>query len=97
MIVVPLIGGAAYAHQTFSMQLGDNLIDFKLDYITVAGPAWSLDASINGEPVISGAMLEPGVDIAKVYNAGIGKLVFVGEPVTLDNLGKSNKLVWVPA
>ena len=39
-------------------------------------------------------MLEPGADIIETYNAGIGKLYFHGADVTLDNLGKDNKLVW---
>lgn len=96
MIVIPLIGGAANAHQQFDMQLGDNFLSFTLNYITTAGPAWSLDIDLGGERLISGAMLEPGAELTRNYQYGIGRLVFVGADPTLDNLGRSNNLVWVP-
>lgn len=95
MINIPLVGGAANAHQIFTVQLGSNFLQFTLNYITVAGPAWSLDIDREGVRLVSGAMLEPGADIIQHYNAGIGKLIFVGDDVTLDNLGANNSLVWV--
>lgn len=95
MIDVPLLNGAANAHYTFTMQLGDNLMLFTLNYKTLTGPAWSLDISIEGVTVIYGAMLEPNAIITQSYNAGIGRLVFTGADVTLDNLGVDNKLTWV--
>ena len=96
MITIPLRGGAVNAHQKFNVQLGDNFLEFTLNYITLAGPAWSVDVRREGELLIAGAMLEPGADIAQNYEAGIGKLYFIGENVTLDNLGINNTLVWVP-
>ena len=39
--------------------------------------------------------IEPNAVITDNYEAGIGRLVFVGDEVTLDNLGVNNKLVWV--
>jgi len=49
----------------------------------------------DGSPLVRGAMLEPGCDVIANYRANIGLLVFVGDPVTLDNLGIANHLVWV--
>ena len=95
MITIPLLNGAANAHQTFDIQLGDNLLTFTLNYITVYGPAWSVDISLDDVELISGTMLEPNAVITDNYNANIGRLVFVGADVTLDNLGVDNKLVWV--
>lgn len=93
MITIPLQGGASNAHQTFSVQLGENFLEFNLNYIT-RFPGWSLDISREGEQLILGAMLVPGAEITKNFSADIGRLLFVGDEVTLDNLGQSNKLVW---
>lgn len=94
-IVIPLLGGSVNAHQQFTMQLGDNLLTFTLNFITLAGPAWSLDVANEGVPLIAGAMLEPDAIISQPYDADIGRLVFTGLDVTLDNLGVDNKLTWV--
>ena len=94
MITIPLKSGAANAHQTLNIQLGDNFLEFTLNYVTLFGPAWSVDIRREGELLVAGAMLEPGGDIIETYEAGIGKLYFFGAEVTLDNLGKDNTLVW---
>lgn len=96
MITIPLKNGASNAHQVFTIQLGDNFLQFTINYITIAGPAWSVDISREGVALISGAMFEPNAVITAGYEAGIGDLVFIGDDVTLDNLGVNNKLVWVP-
>lgn len=95
MITIPLLNGAANAHQRFTIQLGDNLLEFTLNYVTTYGPAWSVDIVCEGVTIISGAMLEPNAVITDNYEADIGRLVFVGEDVTLDNLGVDNSLLWV--
>lgn len=95
MITIPLLNGAANAHQRFTIQLGDNLLEFTLNYVTTYGPAWSVDIAREGVTLVSGAMLEPNAVITDGYEAGIGRLVFVGENVTLDNLGLDNSLLWV--
>jgi hypothetical protein len=95
MITVPLLNGSANAHQVFTIQLGVNSLQFTINYVTVAGPAWSVDISREGVALISGAMLEPNAVITDNYNADIGRLVFTGDDVTLDNLGTFNRLVWV--
>lgn len=95
MKTIPLKNGATNAHQEFSVQLGDKFLDFTINYVTIAGPSWSVDISYRGVVLIAGAMLEPNAVITDNYEAGIGRLVFVGDDVTLDNLGVNNKLVWV--
>jgi len=96
MATIPLSGGAVNAHQEFSIQLGDNVLEFRVNYIT-RSPGWSVDISREGDLLIAGAMLVPGAEITKNYNAGIGRLVFVGDEPTLDNLGTANSLVWEDA
>ncbi len=98
MLEIPLSGGAANAHQQFSVRLGDSVVDISLNYISYTGePAWSMDIHRDGYPLVRGAMLVPGCDVIAPYRAGIGMLIFTGEPVTLDNLGIDNHMVWVEA
>lgn len=96
MLVIPLRNGAANAHQRFTVQLGENSIDFEVDFISYLDyPAWTMNLLRDGTRLVSGAMLEPGCDVIQNYKAGIGQLVFVGSEVTLDNLGVDNSLVWI--
>lgn len=96
MNVIPLAAGAANAHQEFAIQLGDSYLEFALNYISYTDvPAWSMDIYRDGSALVMGAMLEPGCDVIANYDAGVGRLVFTGKPVTLDNLGIDNRLVWV--
>ncbi len=93
---IPLSNGSSNAHQRFNIQLGDNYLDFEVDYISYTDkPAWSMNILRDGTPLVSGAMLVPGADVTNGYRANIGRFVFVGDEVTLDNLGVSNHLVWV--
>ncbi|MGL4251054.1 MAG: phage baseplate plug family protein [Aeromonas sp.] len=93
---LPIKGGAENSHQEFSFPLGDNFLDFTLDYVTYTDtPGWSMNIYRDGTPLVMGAMLVPGCDVIEGYRAQIGRLVFVGEEVTLDNLGVDNHLVWV--
>lgn len=97
MIAIPLAAGVDNAHQRFSVQLGDSLIAFEIDFISyLDAPAWSMNLARGGVRLVSGAMLEPGSDIIQSYRAGIGQMVFTGKDVTLDNLGIDNFLVWIP-
>lgn len=97
MNVIPLRAGAENAHQRFSAQLGDNLIDFEIDFVSYLDePAWSMNLLRDGTRIVAGAMLEPGSDIIQSYRTGIGQMVFTGANVTLDNLGIDNFLVWIP-
>jgi len=97
MLTIPLAAGVDNAHQRFSVQLGDNLIAFQVDFISyLDAPAWSMNLVRGGVTLASGVMLEPGSDVIQSYQAGIGQLVFTGKDVTLDNLGIDNFLVWIP-
>ena len=97
MYVIPLRPGAINAHQRFSLQLGENLIEFEVDFISyLDAPAWSMNLTRDGSRLVSGAMLEPGSDVIQSYRAGIGQMVFTGADVTLNNLGVDNFLVWIP-
>lgn len=93
---IPLSNGSANAHQRFSLQLGDNYLDFEVDYLSYLDvPAWTLSILRDATPLVLGAMLVPGADVVSGYRANIGRFVFVGDEVTLDNLGVNNHLVWV--
>lgn len=97
MQTIPLAAGVDNAHQRFSVQLGDNLVAFQIDFISyLDAPAWSMNLTRGGVRLASGVMLEPGSDIIQSYRTGIGQLVFTGKDVTLDNLGIDNFLVWIP-
>jgi len=91
--VIPLEGGAVNAHQEFSVQLGDNLVQFQLNFLQTG--QWSCNLSIEGVVIVAGAMLEPNADIIAVNQLTIGQLVFIGADTTLDNLGIDNTLLWV--
>ncbi len=93
MIEVPLQGGAKNSHQRFSIQLGKNLVDFRIDWNYLYN-RWALNLSIEGVDVLSGGILSAGAAVNR-YVPGMGRLYFVGEDATLDNLGKSNTLVWL--
>ncbi len=93
---IPLSNCSANAHQEFTLQLGDNYLDFQINYISYTDtPAWTMNILRDGTPLVLGAMLVPGADVTSGYTADIGRFVFVGDEVTLDNLGKDNHLVWV--
>lgn len=99
MITIPLVNGAENAHQVFSVQLGDNFLTFTLNFVTRSltddnFAAWVVDIEREGELLIAGAPLSPGTNIVENYDLGIGRLVFVGDTPTLNNLGESNSLVW---
>lgn len=92
---IPLIGGSANAHQLFTVQLGDNLVDITLSYLQVG--QWSMNIDREGVRLVSGAMLEPNCDIISAWNLtdDIGRFVITGADPTLDNLGIDNTLSWV--
>ena len=96
MTEIPLSNGSVNAHQRFGIQLGENYLDFEIDYLSYLDvPAWTMNILRDGTYLVTGAMLVPGADVIANYRADIGRLVFVGDEVTLDNLGTDNHLVWV--
>ena len=92
---ISLQGGSVNAHQTFSVQLGDNFLTFTLGY--KQSGQWSMDIDREGVRLVSGAMLEPSCDIIERQGLtdDIGRFVLVGADTTLDNLGVANTLTWV--
>lgn len=90
---IPLIGGAVNAHHTFSVQLGDRLIGFRLNYLQTG--QWVVDLSENNVVIAAGLNLESECDIIEGYNLALGQLVFIGDDTTLNNLGINNGLFWV--
>lgn len=96
MIGIPLRNGSANAHQRFAMLLGDNFLNFEVDFISyIDTPQWSINIYRDGTPLVLGAMLAPGADVIANFDAGIGSIVFVGDEPTIDNLGIANNLVWM--
>jgi len=91
---IPLQGGAVNSHQVFTAQLGENLIEFDLNYVQTG--QWVVNLKREGITLAEGIMLEPNADIIGLYDLGIGSLVFIGADTTLDNLGLENQLIWVP-
>lgn len=90
---IPLFSGAVNAHQRQTVQLGDNLIDLQINY--VQSGQWSMDVYRAGVLLAAGCMLEPNTDVIRAARLDIGRLIFIGEDTTLDNLGTANRLVWV--
>lgn len=92
---IPLEGGSINAHQTFTVQLGDNLLDVTLSYLQSG--QWSVNIDREGVRIVSGAMLEPNCDVISAWNLtdDIGRLVITGDEPTLDNLGVDNTFSWV--
>lgn len=93
MIEIPLQAGAQNSHQRFAVQLGDNLVDFRLDW-NFLYDRWAVNLSIEGASILSGGILAAGAAVNR-HAPDMGRLYFVGEDATLDNLGKSNTLVWI--
>jgi hypothetical protein len=93
--VISLEGGSVNAHQSFSVQLGDNFLTFTLGYLQSG--QWFVNIDREGVRLVSGAMLEPNCDTIEAWNLtdDIGWLVFTGADTTLDNLGVENTLTWV--
>lgn len=92
---IPLDAGSVNAHQTFSVQLGDNFLAFTLDYKQTG--QWSMNIDREGVRLVSGAMLETNCDIIERQGLtdDIGRFVLTGADTTLDNLGIANTLTWV--
>lgn len=100
MIEITLKAGSANAHQRFTQRLGDNLLEFRINYLAYQEVGlWTLDIYRDGAPAALGLGLNAGAIMTNGYNLpdDIGRLIFVGAEATLDNLGQDNHLVWLPA
>lgn len=98
MIEIPLQNGAANAHQKFSQRLNGMLVSFEVNYVTYSkSPYWIFNLYQDGFPLALGVPLNPNGDLLANHAVkNFGRLVFVGDEPTLDNLGITNNLVWVP-
>lgn len=94
MITIPLQGGAVNAHPVFQIQLGDNLVEFRINWVSTES-YWSADLYVEGVLKCAGVILLVGDELIGTYNSGLGRLVMSGDEPTLDNLGTSNTLVWI--
>lgn len=100
MIQIPLRNGSANAHQRFTQRLGENLLEFRIDYLAYQEvPMWTMSIYRDGAPVALGMGLQAGAVMTEAYNLpdDIGRFMLVGDEATLDNLGRDNHLVWLPA
>lgn len=93
---IELQSGAANAHQSFTVTLGERDITFRLDWMPYQFiPKWNLNLYEGDTPLVLGLILAVGCDLLEAYHLGIGKLVLVGDEPTLENLGTNNSLVLV--
>ena len=100
MIEIALRSGSANAHQRFTQRLGGNLLEFRVNFLAYQEvPLWIMDVYRDGAPVALGLGLNAGAVVTEAYNLpeDLGRLMFVGAEATLENLGKDNHLVWLPA
>lgn len=100
MINVTLKSGAQNAHQRFSQRINDRLLSFEVDYVSYTEKHyWVMNVYQDGTPIALGMPLNSGAILMANHNLGkdFGQFVFVGDEATIDNLGVSNKLVWIPS
>ena len=92
--IIPLEPLAA---QSFNAQLGDNLVRFRIQWMTRFDKFRMDMYASNGQAISEGRILHPGIDLfAGIYPPGVsyGRLMMVGDLPTPDNLGIDNQLVW---
>lgn len=90
---IPLNSG--FAFQRFSVQLGNHFLKFYIRWLT-RFDYYTVDIYENNQPVALGRALHPGVNLLSGLNTDIGKISLTGEPPTVANLGKNNRLWWYP-
>ena len=75
--------------------MGDNFLDLTFDYRTLTG-VWSMMVEQSGVVLVESTILQPNTNAIQNYPdlRSYGKLWFVGDEATLDNLGTNNNLVW---
>lgn len=66
------------ADQQFSTVVNDQRVTFRLWY-TVFNNRWSLDVSIDGEPVLHGRKIVAGTDLLAAFDFNIGVLFAYSE------------------
>lgn len=62
---------ADHANQRFATVLNGKRVTLNLWY-AVFNDRWSIDVSIDAEPVLTGRKIVPGVDLLEAFDLGIG-------------------------
>lgn len=66
------------ANQQFSVVLNNRRVTIKLWY-SVFADRWSMDFSIDAEPVLTGRKIVEGVDLLAAFNLGVGVMFAFSE------------------
>lgn len=90
---VGLSGGAQNSHQVFSANLGSDYAGIEMRWNSKSGQ-WIVSVSINNAELINEKAYASGTNIFDGF-FGWGMLIVIGEDATLDNLGITNKLIWI--
>lgn len=87
---IPLRRGLS--HFTFRVRLEGVDFRVRLDWLTRYG-YFNAVVFRDGQAIIAGRGLHPGVDLLAGLRLGVGELKLEGDPATPDNLGVTNSLV----
>lgn len=88
---IPLPNGESIIN--FDAQIGDYQFGFRLYWIVDAG-YYRVSIKANGDDLVLGKGLHPGIDLLKNQNLNIGKIYLEGQTATIDNLGVANRLIY---
>ena len=76
------------ADQKFSTVLNRRRVTLRVWY-SGFDDRWSIDLSLDGDPVINGRKIVTGVDLLAPFNLGIGVLFAMSDKVGVVNPGRS--------
>lgn len=68
----------SHANQEFSTVMNNRRVTIRLWYSKVSD-RWSMDISIDGEPVLTGVRVSPGVDMLEAFDFKIGAIFAISE------------------
>lgn len=68
----------SHANQEFSTILNGRRVTLRLWYSTFSD-RWSMDVSVDGEPVLTGKRVSPGVDMLEMFDFKIGAIFALSE------------------
>ena len=90
---IPVPSGEA--HFRFSVELGDERLTFRLDWLTRWG-YYHVTVLRGGETLVAGRALHPDVDLLDGLRLSVGKVYLSDPPATPANLGQTNRVVHEP-
>lgn len=88
---IPLTAGLPY--QRFSVQLSGRLIEFELRWMAQYA-FFAVNLFEDGEPITLGRGLNPGINLVKGLNSGLGAIYLEGRQPTINSLGERNRLLY---